>query len=53
MLSHFTSSVIRATFEQLRDRGVDVGDEPTERPYGTDFGVRDPSGNQLRILQAP
>jgi hypothetical protein len=25
--------------------------EPTEHFYGTDMGVRDPFGNQIRILQ--
>ena len=32
-------------------RGVDVTDEPTERPYGIDFGIRDPFGNAIRIGQ--
>jgi hypothetical protein len=26
-------------------------DEPTERPYGIDFGLRDPFGNRIRIGQ--
>jgi hypothetical protein len=26
-------------------------DEPTERPYGIDFGARDPFGNAIRIGQ--
>lgn len=37
------------TFETLAARGVDVTDEPTPRPYGIDFGVRDPFGNAIRI----
>jgi hypothetical protein len=30
---------------------VEITDELTERDYGTDFGVRDPFGNQLRVVQ--
>jgi catechol 2,3-dioxygenase-like lactoylglutathione lyase family enzyme len=40
-----------ATFETLRDRGVEITDEPETRPYGIDFGVRDPFGNKIRIGQ--
>jgi hypothetical protein len=39
----------RSTFETLAERGVDVIDEPTSRPYGIDFGIRDPFGNAIRI----
>jgi len=41
----------RKTYETLRDRGVELTEEPTERPYGTDFGLRDPFGNAIRIVQ--
>jgi catechol 2,3-dioxygenase-like lactoylglutathione lyase family enzyme len=41
----------RRTYEELRDRGVEMTDEPTERPYGIDFGLRDPFGNHIRIAQ--
>jgi catechol 2,3-dioxygenase-like lactoylglutathione lyase family enzyme len=41
----------RATFEQLRDRGVEFSEEPTEHFYGVDAAFRDPSGNQWRITQ--
>ena len=30
-------------------KGVDITDEPTEKPYGVDFGIRDPLGNKIRI----
>ena len=40
-----------ATFETLKQRGVDITDEPAERPYGIDFGIRDPFGNAIRIGQ--
>lgn len=36
---------------QLVERGVDITDEPSEKPYGTDFGIRDPFGNRIRIGQ--
>ena len=38
-------------FERLKAAGVDITDEPTDRDYGTDFGIRDPFGNAIRILQ--
>jgi len=41
----------RATIEQLRERGVEIAEEPTEQFYGVDAGIRDPSGNHLRITQ--
>ena len=46
-----TTDDARATHQALRDRGVDIVDEPTERPYGIDFGIRDPFGNPIRIGQ--
>jgi catechol 2,3-dioxygenase-like lactoylglutathione lyase family enzyme len=39
------------TYETLQSRGVDLTEEPTERPYGIDFGLRDPFGNNIRIGQ--
>ena len=39
------------TFKTLKERGVDVTDEPSEKPYGIDFGIRDPFGNAIRIGQ--
>ncbi|MFF9478019.1 VOC family protein [Streptomyces sp. NPDC014733] len=41
----------RATYETLRARGVEFTQEPTERPYGIDCGLRDPFGNNLRFTQ--
>ena len=46
-----TTDDAQATFETLRARGADITDEPAERPYGIDFGVRDPFGNHIRIGQ--
>ena len=34
-----------------RRRGVEFIDQPEERPYGIDSGLRDPSGNSLRLTQ--
>ena len=39
------------TYEDLKGKGVEITDEPTERPYGIDFGIRDPFGNRIRIGQ--
>jgi len=41
----------RATYEELKARGVEFTQEPTEQPYGIDAGVRDPSGNHFRLAQ--
>jgi catechol 2,3-dioxygenase-like lactoylglutathione lyase family enzyme len=42
---------IEATYEELKDRGVEFTEEPTERPYGIDSAFRDPSGNAIRLAQ--
>ena len=41
----------RSTYEELKSRGVEFQQEPTEQPYGVDAGFRDPSGNQIRLVQ--
>jgi len=46
-----TTEDAHATFAELRDRGVEIVEEPMERPYGIDFGIRDPFGNQIRVTQ--
>jgi catechol 2,3-dioxygenase-like lactoylglutathione lyase family enzyme len=48
----FETDDCRATYEKLKGKGVEFTDEPTERPYGLDAGFRDPSGNQIRMIQA-
>jgi catechol 2,3-dioxygenase-like lactoylglutathione lyase family enzyme len=48
----FSTDDVRATYEELKKRGVEFGQEPTEQPYGIDAGFRDPSGNQARMIQA-
>jgi hypothetical protein len=34
-------------------KGVEFTQEPTERPYGVDCGLRDPFGNAIRVVQSP
>jgi catechol 2,3-dioxygenase-like lactoylglutathione lyase family enzyme len=47
----FTTDDCRATYEALRAKGVEFTEEPVERFYGIDVGLRDPFGNPLRITQ--
>ena len=47
----FVTDDIRGTYEELKGRGVEFTQEPTEQPYGTDAGLRDPSGNHFRMMQ--
>jgi uncharacterized glyoxalase superfamily protein PhnB len=39
------------TYDTLKARGVEFTSEPEEHFYGTDFGIRDPFGNNIRIVQ--
>ncbi len=41
----------RASYEELKGRGVEFVENPEERPYGIDAGFRDPSGNSIRLTQ--
>jgi predicted enzyme related to lactoylglutathione lyase len=45
----FTTDDVRTTFERVVAAGVDVTQEPMDQPYGTDFAIRDPFGNAIRI----
>ena len=47
----FATDDVQATYEELKGRGVEFTQEPTEQPYGIDAGFRDPSGNQMRMAQ--
>ena len=40
-----------ATFDDMKAKGVEIIEEPTERFYGTDGAIRDPFGNHIRITQ--
>jgi catechol 2,3-dioxygenase-like lactoylglutathione lyase family enzyme len=46
-----TTDDVRASYEELKARGVEFSEEPEERPYGIDSGFRDPSGNSFRLTQ--
>jgi len=41
----------RKAYEKLKANGVEVTDEPTERFYGIDCGLRDPFGNNIRMTE--
>lgn len=41
----------RATYAQLRDKGVEFMQEPLERYGNVDAGFRDPSGNGWKMIQ--
>ena len=47
----FTTDNAKNTYEALKAKGVEINDELTERDYGTDFGIRDPFGNHIRVVQ--
>ena len=47
----FATDDIHGSYEELKGRGVEFLQEPTEQPYGVDAGFRDPSGNQFRLAQ--
>ncbi len=47
----FTTDDCRATYTEMKARGVEFQQEPTEQPYGVDAGLRDPFGNQMRLVQ--
>jgi catechol 2,3-dioxygenase-like lactoylglutathione lyase family enzyme len=41
----------RATYEELKARGVEFIEEPEERFYGIEAAFRDPFGNHWRLTQ--
>ncbi|MEU5030565.1 MULTISPECIES: VOC family protein [Streptomyces] len=47
----FSTDNCRKTYETLLARGVEFTEEPTDRPYGIDCGLRDPFGNNIRFCQ--
>jgi uncharacterized glyoxalase superfamily protein PhnB len=46
-----TTDDCRASYEELKARGVEFTEAPEERPYGIDSGFRDPSGNSIRLTE--
>ncbi|GAA4728476.1 VOC family protein [Pedococcus ginsenosidimutans] len=50
----FRSDDVDALFETVRASGAEVLQEPIDQPWGPrDCAFRDPSGNTVRIAQAP
>jgi predicted enzyme related to lactoylglutathione lyase len=50
----FRSTDVDATFERVRASGAEVLQEPMDQGWGPrDCAFRDPSGNTIRIAQAP
>ena len=45
------SDDVHASYAALLGAGVEITQEPVQQPYGTDFGIRDPFGNHVRISQ--
>lgn len=48
-----TTDDIQQVYETLKAKGVEFTSEPTQQSYGTDIGIRDPFGNNIRIVQPP
>ncbi len=47
----FNTDDCRATFEELKGRGVEFVSEPAERPYGIEAVFKDNSGNWFSLTQ--
>jgi catechol 2,3-dioxygenase-like lactoylglutathione lyase family enzyme len=51
---HFAATDLDAVFAAVRDAGGEIVSEPTTQPWGVrDCAFRDPSGNLVRVDQAP
>jgi catechol 2,3-dioxygenase-like lactoylglutathione lyase family enzyme len=48
----FSTDDCQASYEELKGRGVEFSEEPSQRPYGIDAGFHDPSGNSIRLVQS-
>ena len=47
----FATDDAQKSYDDLKGRGVEFTQEPTEQPYGIDAGFRDASGNHFRLAQ--
>jgi catechol 2,3-dioxygenase-like lactoylglutathione lyase family enzyme len=47
-----TTDDCRRDYAELTGRGVEFSEEPSDRPYGVDAALRDPSGNSIRLVQS-
>jgi catechol 2,3-dioxygenase-like lactoylglutathione lyase family enzyme len=48
----FSSDDVQGSYEEMKSRGVEFTQEPTQMPYGVDAGFRDSSGNHFRLVSA-
>ena len=48
----FSTDDCQASYEELKERGVQFRNEPTERQYGIEATFRDNSGNWFSLTQA-
>ena len=48
----FATDDAQKSYDELKGRGVEFTQEPTEQPYGIDAGFRDVSGNHFRMTQS-
>ncbi|MGN6168972.1 MAG: VOC family protein, partial [Solirubrobacteraceae bacterium] len=46
-----TTDDVDGDYKRLSEAGVEFTTPPSDVPYGRDCGLRDPSGNQLRLAQ--
>jgi catechol 2,3-dioxygenase-like lactoylglutathione lyase family enzyme len=47
----FNADDAQGAYDELKSKGVELGEQPTQQGYGIDFALRDPFGNNLRIVQ--
>jgi lactoylglutathione lyase len=47
----FACDDLQATFEELRGRGVEFTEEPSEQPWGRWAQFRDPDGNEHGLVE--
>ncbi len=45
----FGTDDVQGTFDELKAKGVEITQEVVTQDYGTDFAIRDPFGNHIRI----
>ena len=47
----FVTDDLQKSYEELKERGVEFSQEPTERPYGLEAVFKDNSGNWFALSQ--
>lgn len=51
ILATIEVSDVRALFAEVKSRGAEIAQEPTQQPWGgTDFQIRDPDGNVISFV---